>query len=1207
MKHALLTFLLALLTLAASASQPRGLTDLPDPSVDAELKAFVVPAGFEINLWAGEPMLRKPVQMNWDAQGRLWVVCSTTYPQIKPGEPAIDQVVVLQDTDNDGKADKSTVFAEDLHIPTALLPADGGCYVANSTETLFLKDTNGDGKADERRTVLSGFGTEDTHHLIHTFRFTPEGMLSFNQSIYIHSHVETPWGVRRLMGGGVWEFRPETRKLEIFCKGFINPWGREFDRWGQSFVTDGAGSGGINFAFPGSVFATSPGAKRIIDGLNPGQPKQSGLEIIEDPHFPDDWQDTFVTCDFRGNRLNRFALTEAGSGYASKQLPDVLASTHRGFRPIDVRTGPDGALYIADWFNPIIQHGEVDFRDPRRDRTNGRIWRLTAKGRQLSVNADFAKMDIPALIEQLSNSRRWNRQFAKQELRNRDAVEVKNALNEAVKQFAAVTSASGGYTIDLNFLPEITKFEGFLNFGQPIQAKAKDAKAAPPIELTPSRIDQPIFTSSKTPLLELAWAKESINQYDAKLCAQLLAHSDHRIRAASLRILSHHLHETRDAMKHLEKAIADDHPQVRLWALGCLNILAKPEGIPIALRVLDKPMDNNLDFLLELKCRDQAPSWLPVFTAGKLKLDENPKHLVYALKATGKPEALNPLMEALSASKLSGEDAAAVLALVGDAGQASQVTQLMSLAQSANSLQVLDAIIAAGKRGVTPVPSMARGEFTAMHFPKLTDPAHYARRNLIMGLWKEQDRRRQLEGDATMTSGWLSQFTKEPTPEQLAEIRDSAIRGLLYLGGDKTKTFLEDLAQKAAEPEVRIAAINGLSESAPSLAAKHAVDFLASSKSAEEAKPVLEAFLKNKKLPVALAKELEGKTIPEAAAIEGIRLASSKGMASLIEDALRKAGNIKQMDKPLTAEEMTAMVEKVAKLGDPARGEQVYRRAQLQCTICHAIGGVGGVIGPDMVSLGASAPVDYLIESLLNPTAKIKEGYHMTMVTTKDGQVFAGGVAQDGADELVLRDATNNLHKIAKANIKEKQISPISLMPPGLTMSLREDEFLDLVRFLSELGREGPFKTQPNRYIRTWRTMGVMEQVDIDHVRHVGLFALNDRTYKYPWEMKLSLVNGDIPLSELPVPVKMYPWFPRIAQCDLEMPAAGKVKLKLSATKGVLVAANDKIVQEVTEELTLDLPSGKSTVSFVISREAGELPAFRVEILDGPAKVVTAP
>src|SRR4051794_6999418 len=147
----------------------------PDPEI--ERKSFKVAEGFEVSLWAADPQIAKPVQMNWDAQGRLWIASSSMYPQIKPGETPTDKVLVLEDTDGDGKADKSTVFADGLLLPTAVIPGDGGAYVANSTELLHFKDTNNDLKADERKIVLSGFGTEDTHHILHAFRWGPDGRL----------------------------------------------------------------------------------------------------------------------------------------------------------------------------------------------------------------------------------------------------------------------------------------------------------------------------------------------------------------------------------------------------------------------------------------------------------------------------------------------------------------------------------------------------------------------------------------------------------------------------------------------------------------------------------------------------------------------------------------------------------------------------------------------------------------------------------------------------------------------------------------------------------------------------------------------------------------------------------------------------------------------------------------------------------------------
>ena len=371
--------LLAVSLTTLTAFAQRGLKDIPDPDPVKQAATFNLPEGMEIQLVASDPMIAKPVQMNFDSKGRLWLVSSGMYPHIIPGAEENDKVLILEDTNGDGVADKRTVFADNLHIPTAVLPADGGAYVANSTEIIFLKDTDGDGKADERRVVLSGFGTEDTHHIVHTFEQGPDGMLYFLQSIYIHSHLETPYGVRRLMGGGIWHFRPETQRAEILSKGLINPWGFIFDEHGQTFATDGAGGHGINDIFPRSVFRTSPGAKRIMDGLNPGQPKLCGLEILSGSHIPEKLRGVLIAPDFRGHRINAYRLNPEGSSYNSTRIDDFLSSSHRAFRPIDVKMGPDGALYIADWYNPIIQHGEVDFRDDRRDHSRGRIWRVTFK------------------------------------------------------------------------------------------------------------------------------------------------------------------------------------------------------------------------------------------------------------------------------------------------------------------------------------------------------------------------------------------------------------------------------------------------------------------------------------------------------------------------------------------------------------------------------------------------------------------------------------------------------------------------------------------------------------------------------------------------------------------------------------------------------------------------------------------------------------
>ncbi len=406
-------------------------SELPTPNsqlrtADQPTPTFDIADGFEATLWAENPSLHKPIQMNWDARGRLWIASSEIYPQIAPGQPAVDSVVVLEDTDGDGRADKHTVFASGLVIPTGVLPDNrGGCYVAASHQLLHFADTDGDGVSDKKTIVLSSFGTEDTHHNLHTLRWGYDGHLYMNQSIYTHSHIETPWGMRRLNSGGIWRFNPDTWRLEVFTKGGCNPWGHHWDQYGNSFFTDGAGFKGVYHAMEGATYFTYSDMRREAESISPGNyPKFASLELVHSPAFPADWQGDAITCDFRAHRVVRFKLNEVGSSYQTQEMPDLLRSTNVTFRPIDLRFGPDGALYIADWSNPIIQHGEVDFRDPRRDKEHGRIWRVALKGTKAVKAPDLTKRSISELLDGTMSKSGWEQEQSRVVLRQMPADKV---------------------------------------------------------------------------------------------------------------------------------------------------------------------------------------------------------------------------------------------------------------------------------------------------------------------------------------------------------------------------------------------------------------------------------------------------------------------------------------------------------------------------------------------------------------------------------------------------------------------------------------------------------------------------------------------------------------------------------------------------------------------------------------------------------------
>jgi len=1137
-----LPLFLASLLITVPAIAQNGLTDLPDSSVEAQLAAFTLPEGAVLNLYASEPATPNPVHMNWDTAGRLWVVNSPLYPHIQPGQEESDTLVVLEDTDGDGVAETSHVFADNLHIPTAVLPGDGGVYVANSTEILFLRDTDGDMKADERGVVLSGFGTEDTHHLVHTLRWGPEGEMWFNQSIYIHTHLETPYGIRRLLGGGMWHYRTETQRAEIFMKGLVNPWGHAFDEWGQSFMTDGAGGEGINFVFPRAVFKTSPGASRTLSGLNPGQPKHCSVEVLDGGHLPEEFQGLMAAPDFRGNRINLFRLTDQGSAYLSTQVADLISSTHRAFRPIDVKMGPDGAIYIVDWYNPIIQHGEVDFRDPRRDHTHGRIWRLTFPDRPLVVRNDLSKADDASVITALNDPAALVRNLAMVEMRQRNHEDMKAAL-----------------------------------------------AAAP----TPQKVDPDLAA------LREIWAGQALNTFDPATAAKLFDSKNPKARAGALRALYYGAaNDPKEALAIATRAVADPNAQVRLWGVSVLAQLPAPNTVILALSAREGiEVDDFLDFAIWSICREHASRWSDQAQTANPFGDL--AQLLYAVRALDQAVAVPQILAGLQNGKLSGDTTVAEIAnWIAKVGSPGDLAAIFShaLAESTPPSQQIAIFAALGDaaklRKITP-----SGELDQLaRFLDSSDTTLYSQAATLAGLWK-------LESARPALVSAFEAVAADPTRA------DAALAGLVTLGGPPTASLFDKLAQDPATPyRLRSLAVIGRTRLNPAAGAPLAVAVLRDAPDGTDPYGIFNAFLSNKQGPAALIAALTDQQLPQAIALFGVQKAgSAASKPEALIAALQKAANLTPMKLALTPAEMETVMQEVATTGNPYRGETIYRRAALQCVICHAIGGAGGIIGPDLVSIGASAPVDYLVESLLEPSKKIKEGYHTAFVTLKNGNSVAGAIAREDKTELVIRDAAGTEQRLAKADIASNQISPVSLMPPGLTAALREDEFVDLVAFLSHLGKDGDFKTPPQRFIRHWQALQPHETTRDAH-GHLGNKIFIEDVAGYQWTPLYAQVNGAIPVAETPE-VRGRNGRNAVTRTYVEVPSATEIKIRVTGKLKDLVLlwneAEIKLPAEATSsELTLPITTpGRQKITLVGLAGFG-LDSMAVELLDD-GQVVT--
>jgi len=549
---------------------------------EAAIAKMTAPKGVQINLFASEeqfPELVNPVQMAWDTRGRLWVSAWATYPERTPWDQQGDRLLILEDADGDGKAERCTTFLDQLNSPTGFQFVRGGIVLMQAPDLWFVAIDPVTGLGGARHRLLGGLNSADTHHQTNSMCLDPGGATYLSDGVFHRSQIETRDGLVRNIDAAIFRYEPRTHRFERYIAyGFANPHGRVFDSWGNDFVTDATGNENyFGPAFSGRLDGAGnkhKGLKHFWD--NPSRPC-AGTALLSSTAWPAEYEGSFLNLNVIGFQgIFRARISEDGSGLKGESVEHFLASSDPNFRPTAANVGPDGAVYVADWSNAIIGHMQHHIRDPVRDHGHGRLYRLTYEGKT-SPRPAISGQPIAALLELLKAPTNDTRERAKIELGERDTAKVMAELDRWVA--------------------------------------ALDAK-------------DPDCEHHRT---EALWVKQWHNMVDPVLLGRVLRSPDHRARAAATRVLCYQRERVGDAMALLAIQATDAHPRVRLEAVRAASYFEDWQAADVALQVCKQPMDYYLSYTLGETIRQLTPWWKRAIAEGKPLAADNRQGIEFLL------------------------------------------------------------------------------------------------------------------------------------------------------------------------------------------------------------------------------------------------------------------------------------------------------------------------------------------------------------------------------------------------------------------------------------------------------------------------------------------------------------------------------------------------------------------------------------------------
>jgi putative heme-binding domain-containing protein len=985
---------------AQAQQAPKLVAETEARTPSEERSGFHLPEGFVMELVASEPEINKPMNLAFDDRGRLWVTSTVEYPYpVKDGKPARDRVVVLSDFAEDGKAKKVATFVEGLNIPIGLLPLGKGdsALVHDIPNIRRFIDSNGDGKADKIEPAYEKYGFKDTHGMTNSFSWGFDGWIYACHGFSNESTVKGLDGKPIVMqSGNVYRMRPDGSHAEYYSHGQVNPFGLAFDPLGNLYSCD-CHSKPIYQLLRGAYY---PSFGKPDDGLGFGPEMIShdhgstgigGIAYYAADHFPQAYRDTIFIGNVVTSRINHDKLSWTGSTPKAIQQPDFVVSDDPWFRPVDIELGPDGALYVADFYNRIIGHYEVPLEHPGRDRERGRIWRIVYKGKDgkgaapKTPRVDESAASLAEQIEDLGHPNLAVRTMATNQLVLRGAESVA-PVKAALEKAKGIPKVHALWVLQrLGALDDTTLYSAATDPDEAVRIHANKIMAERP---TPSVDSQgrEIGTGldEKSPRVRRARAERLGRHFSKNHILQLV------IETSLVKPADTHL-------KHTVKiALRDQLLHSEAWDYVAKHEWTSPQETYLAEAALGVPMPESARFLMGYLNGEASPP-----------LAQQARYARHIARFGG-PEAEAGLVKFARLDKFAPPAQVVLLkaiqqgtqerggALGADArGLASEVAR--TLLASANGGQIQAGIELAGSMKLEGVKDTLVKVVDARRGPS-------DRRKSAMTALVSLD-----PGGSVAALGKILRESGEPI-----EVREAAGNLLVGLGKPETRTILVE-AMATAPARLQTAIATGLAQN------REGAEALLSAVSAGKAsaRPLQEqgvaVRLKDSGVPDIQAK-LESllKDLPPA----------EKRIQDLIEK--RRAGFL------------------AFKGADRARGASAFEK---NCAACHQLEGKGARVGPQLDGVGLRG-LDRLLEDTLDPNRNVDQAFRVTTLALNDGRIASGLLLRQDGEVLVLADAQGKDVRVPASTIEERKLSQLSPMPATMAEQIEEAEFYQVIAYL---------------------------------------------------------------------------------------------------------------------------------------------------------------